>query len=189
MIGKHFSVKIAEVNLDLDMNEIEKYCYKVKEKNPTRIISNMGGYQCPLSFTDTIMKKILNEISIKSTDYLNEMHLSPNYKYGITSIWVNINGSKDYNICHTHSGAICSGTFYIKSKDFSGDIVFENPSKPVLESAKQSCILDIDQADNLHFPPLVGTMYLFPSWLRHYVEQNKSNEDRISIAFNIDRIR
>jgi uncharacterized protein (TIGR02466 family) len=34
--------------------------------------------------------------------------------------------------------------------------------------------------------PKEGDLIMFPSWLRHYVEPSKSNEDRISIAFNLE---
>ena len=29
------------------------------------------------------------------------------------------------------------------------------------------------------------TLLIFPSWLDHYVEPNESDEDRISISFNV----
>jgi hypothetical protein len=33
-------------------------------------------------------------------------------------------------------------------------------------------------------PAKESTFYLFPSWIKHHVERNESNEERISIAFN-----
>jgi hypothetical protein len=33
-------------------------------------------------------------------------------------------------------------------------------------------------------PPKESTFYLFPSWVKHRVERNESNDERISIAFN-----
>jgi ectoine hydroxylase-related dioxygenase (phytanoyl-CoA dioxygenase family) len=36
-----------------------------------------------------------------------------------------------------------------------------------------------------YFDPMEGGMILFPSHLAHRVNENKSDEDRISIAFNI----
>ena len=32
---------------------------------------------------------------------------------------------------------------------------------------------------------LLGRMIVFPSYLYHYVQENKSNQDRISVSFNI----
>ena len=37
---------------------------------------------------------------------------------------------------------------------------------------------------SLSFDPLEGHMLIFPSNLKHGVEMNQSDEDRISIAFN-----
>jgi uncharacterized protein (TIGR02466 family) len=39
---------------------------------------------------------------------------------------------------------------------------------------------------HLSFNPSAGKMIIFPSHLYHYVESNKSDEDRISIAFNLN---
>ena len=36
-----------------------------------------------------------------------------------------------------------------------------------------------------HFNPTEGCIILFPSHLLHHVNPNKSNEDRISVAFNM----
>ena len=39
-----------------------------------------------------------------------------------------------------------------------------------------------------YFLPTEGRMLLFPSHLQHEVFENKSNEDRISVSFNINLI-
>ena len=36
------------------------------------------------------------------------------------------------------------------------------------------------------YEPKEGAMIIFPAHLIHKVEENKSNEDRISVSFNID---
>jgi uncharacterized protein (TIGR02466 family) len=40
-------------------------------------------------------------------------------------------------------------------------------------------------AGELDMRPEEGRMYIFPSWLEHGVESNESDQDRISIAFNV----
>ena len=37
----------------------------------------------------------------------------------------------------------------------------------------------------IHFNPTEGKIIVFPSHLNHLVQENKSNEDRISVSFNI----
>ncbi len=34
-------------------------------------------------------------------------------------------------------------------------------------------------------PPEEGRIYVFPDWLEHGVDENRSNADRVSIAFNV----
>ena len=38
------------------------------------------------------------------------------------------------------------------------------------------------------YTPQDNVLILFPSWLKHQVETNQSEEDRISISFNINAI-
>ena len=40
-----------------------------------------------------------------------------------------------------------------------------------------------------YMPPQEGTMLFFPAHLRHHVEPNKSDEDRISCSFNLDLVQ
>ena len=82
-----------------------------------------------------------------------------------------------------------SGVLWIKAPQNSGDIVFDSPNnfesflenKSYNDDFKKSFSID----DSYHFYPTEGRMIVFPSHLQHHVQENKSNEDRISVAFNI----
>ena len=39
--------------------------------------------------------------------------------------------------------------------------------------------------EEVRMAPEEGRMYVFPGWLEHGVEENKSDKDRVSIAFNV----
>ena len=39
--------------------------------------------------------------------------------------------------------------------------------------------------DEIQMRPEAGRMYVFPGWLEHGVEENKSDQDRVSIGFNV----
>ena len=41
-----------------------------------------------------------------------------------------------------------------------------------------------DNADVVTLPPAEGTALIFPAWLTHSVEQNMTDQDRVSIAYN-----
>jgi uncharacterized protein (TIGR02466 family) len=40
-------------------------------------------------------------------------------------------------------------------------------------------------ATEVRMRPEEGRMYVFPSWLEHGVEINRSDRDRVSISFNV----
>ena len=103
--------------------------------------------------------------------------------------WININKPGDYNIKHVHPTNNLSGVLWIKCLENSGDIVFDSPNnfesflenKSYDEDFKKSNFID----DSYHCYPTEGRMIVFPSHLQHHVQENKSNQDRISVSFNI----
>jgi uncharacterized protein (TIGR02466 family) len=37
----------------------------------------------------------------------------------------------------------------------------------------------------VHYAPQPGRLVIFPSWIQHYVQPNLSDQDRISISFDV----
>ena len=67
----------------------------------------------------------------------------------------------------------------------SGEIGFHDP-----RSMMASRTLDEEYLNGIAAPvqfvmPQAGHCYYFPSWLEHEVRENESEEDRVSIAFNV----
>ncbi len=167
-------------------NELIDYAYNLKEKEPEgALVSNRGGWQS-LGFE-------IDNRDDKLHDFLfNCLNGFPCIKQSVDFIifaWININKSGDYNVKHVHPTNDLSGVIWIKAPKNSGEIVFEAPYlfqafkelKSYNDEFRNSC--NVDQ--NYYFPPNEGTMLVFPSHLPHRVEENKSNEDRISVSFNI----
>ena len=40
-------------------------------------------------------------------------------------------------------------------------------------------------AEEIQMRPEEGRLYVFPGWLEHGVEENRSDRDRVSISFNV----
>ena len=88
---------------------------------------------------------------------------------------------------HTHSNNFISGVFYVQAENNN-----DTPAINFLDPRGQTCVLQPQQKeytkDNgtlYFFPAKINRMVLFPSWLQHYVPKNNSNDNRISIAFNV----
>jgi hypothetical protein len=79
-------------------------------------------------------------------------------------VWINFSYKGDDNPTHAHPGNI-SGVIYV-----------ENDSQPT-----------IFPEHNIQYDGKIGTMILFPSKIMHYVEKKYTDQERITIAFNINK--
>lgn len=196
-IHEIFPTPIYETKLDLDLEYIQEYCREIhlKKKYKNRKVSNLGGFQTELSLEDANIKQLIvqieNHANMFSTNIINNM------KQKITNIWLNVNGYKNSNLSHSHPNSDLSGCYYVRSPENCGNIVFEHPCLDVIaqyqakqEIDKQSTWTEYN-AQNWQFAPKENSMYLFPSWVKHYVQANENDtgENRISIAFNLNHER
>lgn len=123
-------------------------------------------------------------------DFAKTMVGSINYasasKVTFINSWVTIYPPGTYVPEHIHSNSILSGVFYAKVPEKAGNLLFKDPSAV----AKTMYIIDYNE-----FPTVAtvhthqvetGQMVIFPSWLPHMTEVNRSNDDRIMVSFNID---
>lgn len=95
--------------------------------------------------------------------------------------WININGKGGHNAPHDHPGAFWSGVYYVTVPQGSGHIEFLDP-RPT--PAVQDVLQAPEFAAGYKVRPRPGMFLLFPSTLRHWVEPNEGDDERISIAIN-----
>lgn len=170
--------------------ELINWIYDYQKKDYGTMISNRGGYQSEskeiflensfLPFKKKIIPAI-NEL-VKEFDIFREIK--------IVQMWANVNGKYCYNTSHKHAGVDLSGVLWVKQSSESGCFVIEN-----MESGFQN--LALTQASRWRhtlnknivseYVPKYkdGTLCIFPAHLSHRVEMNVTDEDRISISFNI----
>ena len=171
---------------DKIQNDLINDAYKLREIEPIgNIVSNVGGWQSDSFFVDS------NKNSLQDV-LLSVITNIPNIKRGTktsSTAWININPSGAFNSKHNHPNSDFSGVLWIKCPKDSGNIIFENPMGYHMFNQINSYDEDFKDQINLHhcywFPPIEGRVLIFPSHLEHEVEINKSNEDRISVSFNI----
>ena len=163
------------------------FCYEQKKLDPEgKDISNRGGWH-----SDFFNINDDNIISHTLTEGFSESiftALNPSLELSIT-YWIMINCPNSYNTSHTHPDAHFSGVLWLKVPENSGKIKFDNPFNHTGYAEISSYLPEVkDQTGFFHgmtYDPKVGRMITFPSSLRHEVDINKSNEDRISISYNI----
>ncbi len=110
------------------------------------------------------------------------------FKISITTCWAMVNGKFAFNSVHNHPNSILSGVYYVQVPENCGGVFFSDP-----RPASQMLVPPVVEFSPWTFPRVTykayeGSMLLFPSWLLHGVEPNLSDEDRVSISFNIGMI-
>jgi uncharacterized protein (TIGR02466 family) len=103
----------------------------------------------------------------------------------ITGCWANINPPNARHRAHTHPNNYLSGVYYVRTPKGGDSITFTDPrvQKVVIEpSFTQSTPMN---SSTVSLDLAAGALILFPSWLQHDVGVNRSQEERVSIAFNL----
>jgi uncharacterized protein (TIGR02466 family) len=176
-----------DIENNIDFNKIELECYREKNLDNTgRLISNINGWQSqliPFDKNDEI-KKAIQVIASTQHIYNNDFGVKDDLEFGIDNYWININNNNSYNIAHTHPNSLFSCVFYVKTPKDSGDILF---CRNQMEDFILNPLTKNNNAYNfqhIKYPAIKKRVITFPSYVSHFVEENKSNEDRISISFN-----
>jgi len=191
MIVNIFSTPIYATVFDhLDNSAMVDYVLDYSKKHKTVEISNEGGYQSDdLQGVHMPLNELFKEIDYTVNAFAQRIGVVMPTR--IDNIWININSPGSYNIEHRHPNSLISGVFYLKVPKNSGPIVFTNPM-PSFDMIWSKRVVDVYNAytsvEHTH-NPIDNALVLFPSWLSHRVERNKSNENRISLAFNCSPIK
>jgi len=167
-------------------NNAIKYCKELAAMHPGRKISNEGGWQS-IDFYNTntvplniFFDKLKPDIKQALLDFGIDRNLD------ISNFWININYKNSKNNLHNHPGSSLSGVFYLTKEN--SNIIFERERN--VGSYHISWLLSNKNTpltyDTVRYTPQQGQFLIFPSWLFHNVDLNIIEEERISVAFNID---
>ena len=181
-----FTTSIYKSEIEgLDLGKITQEIFDYQKQNDGVKNSNHGGWQSlnvdyptkTIPSIDMIIERILPFIREAFLDYgLAQEEYYIHY-------WLNVNRKYNYNIPHFHGDSKMSAVLYIKVPSDSGNIIFERTDNMIHT-------FDIKNQNNFpayYVKPLEGSLIVFPSQLKHYVEQNLTNDNddrRVSIAFN-----
>ena len=158
----------------------------LKKNNQSVIKTNIGGFQSE-EFTNIDNKEILENVFLNpAIEFTNILIPKKKINLTLSNFWINSNNKNDYNLIHNHHGSNISGVFYIKTPPLSGRLVFKNGD------LTKSYGNNFDFFYNSNFNSVYfcnveeSDLYLFTSETLHYVEPNRSEEERISVAFNLN---
>ena len=140
---------------------------KIDEMNKsTNVKGNMTSYsalQDVQECADLISKAIF---TIDSIVKLRSSHGRDSFIYRVTDDWGMRHNTNDYSINHAHYPSHWSAAFYTTVPD----------PKPIMKLIEFNDKVELDN----------NMLVIFPAMVNHEVSINKSDKERISMAFNID---
>jgi uncharacterized protein (TIGR02466 family) len=181
-----FTTSIECENYHSIRNDLIAWIYQYQKCDEGVVKTNRGGWQSKneqfyfdQSFTkyyDYMIKHITSSLPFPGVNII------------VQNMWININKKGNFNTSHDHPQSMISGVFWVKTPNECGEIMFESPKLFNYAFLYKKCHQNLKEVNFkrfVKFIPKEGTILLFPADLRHQVEPSQSDEDRISIAFNL----
>ena len=182
-----FSTPIWESEVkNINNQEIKDYCLYLKDNTKGVNISNRGGWHSSeiLLTMPQDLRNLFSNLEVFVNEHCFKEMGVPNLKFG--NFWVNVNYPGAYNLAHDHQSSILSGVYYVSvPHDNMGDLILHRGD--TAEYFLKSDVQRVGTKTNSMVAikkPIESVFYIFPSWVKHHVESNNSQGDRISIAFN-----
>ena len=179
---------VAENLLEPDyLKKLQDRVYSIKDGNPSggsnwvlRPYNTLDTYELK---DDPVFSTLLVKIEEKTFAF-NKEHNS-DYHYKIKESWLNVYDKNDQQEYHCHAGHTYSAVFFLKSNEDCAKIIFENPTEPDMMPIKNLKELNGLSFKRCHFNPIENSLLIFRSYMRHMVDKQETDSERISIAVNL----
>jgi len=116
----------------------------------------------------------------------NALRLAPR-PLEIERSWINVFKPGAQEAQHSHDGSLLSCSYYVEAPKDCGCIVMPDPigSRRTHREFTKTSGNSLLTRREIAVEPQAGRLVMFESWLPHYVQCNKSDQVRISIAMNL----
>lgn len=167
-------------------DDLIAHIYETKDNQSSVLKSNNGGWQSPpLQLPESFARYIFS-----NAGEVLDLYLDDQYTCQAGNLWYNINPPGASNDRHTHPGCDLAAIFYVKVPDGDcGELEVENPNHfgqfNMLDCMDHAIKKELKASHSLWFAPEEGATVIFPSNLTHRVMTNNTDEDRISISWNM----
>ncbi len=123
----------------------------------------------------------INEAAESVLDYLKVGHAG----LQITGCWANVNAPGAGHRAHEHPNNYLSGVYYVRTQPGADTVNFLDPRPQTRIIRPPVTELTAENTEQVVLKVRDGMLLLFPAWLQHSVDPNRSGRPRISLGFNI----
>jgi uncharacterized protein (TIGR02466 family) len=104
--------------------------------------------------------------------------------FQITGLWLNVAAPGGAVRMHNHPNNFLSGVYYVEVQQGADTINFHDPRPQSAVIRPPVTELTAYNTDQIVVQVQEGTLLVFPAWLMHSVDPNRSDRLRISASFN-----
>jgi uncharacterized protein (TIGR02466 family) len=105
-------------------------------------------------------------------------------EFEVTGLWCNIAAPGGSVRMHSHPNNFLSGVYYVQVQPGADTINFHDPRPQTAIIRPPATELTAYNTDQVVVQVEEGTLLVFPAWLTHSVDANRSDRMRISMSFN-----
>lgn len=159
---------------------------KMRNTDKGVLLSNAGGWHSSFyqSIENPIISPLVDDIMFKMKRVYSEYGISKDP--AINNLFFTVNKRYNYTVSHNHPFSYFGVVLYLRVPRNSGAIVFDRPDP-------SPAWIEVDEYNDRNRPvfkvqPKAGALIIFPSYMRHSVEQNVTDEyddERITMVMNI----
>lgn len=174
------------VGTEEQRQDLKKQVLSAKDKDiETENNSNPGCWRSEAKYEMDWLFNALNDliVSANNTYFPVDKVFADNVSSCKTlelNYWTNVNEPGSTNALHTHHDDAWAGIYYIQAEG-TGELMFSNPANTLLQCNMKSPFTKMQGVQ-----PKDGMLVLWPGWVPHEVWENKSNKQRINIAWGIN---
>ena len=185
IIEKFFPTLVYGKDVQLNNNQLAQDIVNWSNQDKGVSKTNVKGWHSTTDMhTKSEYSQLVTELTRMQKEIYDNEHIDRQPKLG--NMWANINPREGMNQPHIHPNALFSGVYYVQSNPKSGrlKIYDPRPGAQINMPTRKSGDPGRDLWRDANIEPIPGRIIMFPAWLWHSVEENISDDIRISVSFN-----
>ncbi|HET8698561.1 MAG TPA: TIGR02466 family protein [Gammaproteobacteria bacterium] len=145
------------------------------------------SYYAPAQvLVDADLRELEQAVLGAAARFLETLRLPPR-RLEVERSWINVFKPGAQEAQHSHDGSLLSCSYYVEAPKDCGCIVLPDPigARRSYREFTKTVGQDMYTRREIAVEPQPGRLVMFESWMPHYVQCNKSDRVRVSIAMNL----
>jgi uncharacterized protein (TIGR02466 family) len=183
-----FPPMVLKVNYDkFNLPKVMEFCERVTSQTKATGDTNWAGGEyageLDIPHKNPIFKDFYNWLTPIVYDVIiNKYGFSKDYEYKILNSWINLHVPGGNTPLHHHGPSVVAISTYLYMPENGGYIEFKNPLE--YHNTFYPYPIDDEISNWKETKTKTGDVVMFPGWLRHRTQTNRSNENRWVLTTN-----